>query len=77
MSHDMNGSQVHFLLGQQATHIQYLRERLDKLERARERSRPAFPWSKLLPAVWGLVILALAAIGKISWPMAMGLIGAG
>jgi len=79
MSQEMNGNtyQLHFQLGQQATHIEYLRERLERLERAKEKSTHAFPWNKLLPALWGLVILGLAAIGKISWPMAMALIGSG
>lgn len=52
-----------------------LRTRVAKLERARRL--PRLPWRQLLPALYGLTILILALIGKITWTSATSMLGPG
>lgn len=52
-------------------------ERLDRIESRVYRKREPFQVSDLMPALWGIAVLALAASGKIEWAAVAGLLSPG
>lgn len=56
-----------------STELRDLRTRVYRVER--KHRLPRLPWKQLLPALYGLLILALAFGGKITWETAQTMLG--
>ena len=57
------------------THLRELRSRVASIEQ--HRRMPRIPWKQLLPVLYGLLILALAFGGRITWVTAQTMLGSG